>query len=58
VWFESLFYRAMPRLPSIDPSFLRIDFPALADLLNPLARHTILFSQGSKRQIGVAHVML
>jgi hypothetical protein len=49
---------AMPSLSAVNPSCVRVDFPALADLLNPLARHTILFPQGSKRQIGVAHVML
>jgi hypothetical protein len=48
----------MPSLSAVNPSCVRVDFPPLADLLNPLARHTILFPQGSKRQIGAAHVML
>jgi hypothetical protein len=49
---------AMPSLSAVNPSCVPVDFPPLADLLNPLARHTILFPQGSKRQSGVAHVML
>jgi hypothetical protein len=56
--FKLVLALAMPSLSAVNPSCVRVDFPALADLLNRLARHTILSPQGSKRQIGVAHVML